>query len=89
MIRELRTIDATGISEEREEAWKRIIFFDKLVTNTSGDRSEKVRTGSSEEDSRPQRTETGWRWRANSWTTQDPNKGSLEDQRHKKKKTRH
>ena len=43
MIRELRTIDATGISEEeREEAWKRIILFDKLVTNTSGDRSESL-----------------------------------------------
>ena len=40
MIRELRTIDPTGISEEeREDAWNIIIFFDKLVTNTSGDRS--------------------------------------------------
>ena len=43
LIRELRTIDASGISvEEREEAWKRIIFFDKLVTNTGGDRSESL-----------------------------------------------
>ena len=34
-------MEATGISEEeREKAWKRIIFFDKLTTNTGGDRSE-------------------------------------------------